>query len=205
MNVENETPTVEQVEEFAIDVAMQQMQQELRAGAEWNLAEWAVGILHQLDAAEDDVKERAKAHLAYLLSECKGRRAGLLWKYGQAIRQQIEAELTGGKRKSVTYATGKAGFRTVPGRKTLVLDDEAKAIQWAQENGPSLVRRSLDLAGLRHFVENCESPPPGCHWETTEPRENFFVGPVTVPANQLPGLVEPSSQISADEFFDIKP
>jgi len=200
----DELPTTEETEHYAIDVAIRQQCEQSRAGAEWNLAEWAVGLLHELDRAEDDIKDRAKAHLAFLLSECKGRRAGLLWKFGAQIREQVLRE-TPAKKKSVTYATGRAGFRTVPGRERLVLDDEAAAIKWAETYCPEAVRRSIDMKVLREQYLKPDCAPPGCHRETTEARENFYIGPVSMPAAELPGPPPMQPGLSADEFYGVDP
>jgi len=199
----NDIPEVEEVEQYAIDVAIRQQCEQARACEHWNLAEWAVGLLHELDTAEDEIKERAKAHLAFLLSEIKGRRAGLLWKFGTAIRDQVVKE-TPAKKKSVTYATGRAGFRTVPARERLVVDDEAAAIQWAIQHHPEYIRRSIDMSGLNQYYKAHGDTPPGCHMEHTPARETFYIGPESMPVDELP-VPAPKPALTAKDFFGIDP
>jgi len=201
----DELPTVEETEQYAIDVALRQQQAQLSALRQqqpWNLAEWAVGLLHELDHAEEEIKARAKAHLAFLLQEAKGRRAGLLWKYGAAIRKQVVQD-TSVKKKSVTYATGRAGFRTVPAHERLVLDDEAKAIKFAEQYCPEAIRHSIDMKMLKSTAIT-QGTPDGCHYETTAARETFFIGPLTVTQPDLPAA-KPTERLSASEFLGIKP
>ena len=156
-----------------------------RLGDGFDVAEWVVGKLVELDAAEENIEERAKAHKTALLAEVKARRAGLLWKFGTAVRQEVDAKLVGKKTKSVSFATGRAGYRTSAGKRTLVIDDEAKAIDYAAVHHPEAIRDSIDRKMLEDFHKEWKTPPPGSHWETTPAGESFYIGPVTVTRPQL--------------------
>lgn len=197
------TPTVEQADEYALVIADEVKAVQARAGEHWNLAEWAVKVLQELDAAEILIRAKAKDHLAYLLSEAKGRRAGLLWKYGQQIQAQVDGELVGKHRRSITYATGKVGYRIAAARHRLVLDDEYKAILWAQEFMTEAIKRNIDMARFQEYHKTTGIVPPGCHVETTPERDNFYIGPVTVTKPQLPApaAAPAAPRQSAREFL----
>ncbi len=68
-----------------------------------------------------------------------------------------------------------------------MLDDEAAAIAWADKFRPECVRRSIDSAAVKRHHTVTGQVPPGYHIETTEARENFYIGPVSMPAAELPG------------------
>ena len=178
--------------EQAAEIVRQVEAQAKQAGDNWNLVEWAIGILNQLEAAEVDIKQRAKDHLAYLLSEAHSRRAGLLWKLGPQIRELVDAKLVGKKRKSITYATGKAGYRKTAAHTSLVMDDEVKALAWAKLNCRAAVVESVAREVLSAHCHKSQTLPDGCHWETTAAMANFYVGPVVVSRMELEA--EPGAQ-----------
>jgi len=170
--------------EQAAEIVRQVEAQAKQAGDNWNLVEWAIGILNQLEAAEVDIKQRAKDHLAYLLSEAHSRRAGLLWKLGPQIRELVDAKLVGKKRKSITYATGKAGYRKTAAHTSLVMDDEVKALAWAKLNCRAAVVETVHRSTLSAHCKNSPAPD-GCRWETTPATESFFIGPAVVHRREL--------------------
>ena len=171
-------------DEFALAIAGRIEADEALAGDNWDLAEYAIGELYGLKAAEEAIKTRAKDHMTYLLSEVKGRRAGLLWRCKNDIRARVDADLVGKKRKSITYATGKAGYRNTAASEKLVLDDEAKAIMWAETACPEAIRQSINMTVLKStaITQGC---PDGCHYEKTSAQESFFIGPEVVDRKQL--------------------
>jgi len=196
------TPAPAQADEYAILLASEIEAVRARAGDQFNLVEWAVGLLYELDEAEDRIKEMAKNHLTYLLSEVKGRRAGLIWRCGDEIRKDVDAAIAGKKRKSVTTATGRAGYRTAPGRTTLVIDEPAKVLAWAEVNCREAVIRSVNRAIVEAYMTATGEVPPGTHVEVTQPQEKFYIGPVTLTPELLPGGVPPEIRSqTADEFF----
>jgi len=185
---------------YAIDLAIQAESAKSRGGDGFKIAEWAIGLLYELDAAEERIKALAKEHLAFLLSEAKNRRAGLLWKFGQEIRAEVDAELAGKKRRSITYATGRAGYRKVGGHKKLMILDEAATIRWAEVNARHVISRTIVRALLEHDMADMDAPP-GCVWETSPEGDAFYIGPVTVDRPQLPVPDPQLPHQSAKDFF----
>lgn len=186
--------------EFSIDLAIQAESAKLRGGESFKITEWVIGLLYELDAAEERIKALAKEHLAYLLSDAKTRRAGLLWKFGQQIRAEVDAELAGQKRRSISYATGRAGYRKVGGHKKLVILDEAATIRWAEVNARHVISRTINRPMLEHDMAAMDAPP-GCVWETSPEGDAFYIGPVTVHRPQLPVPDPQLPRQSAKDFF----
>jgi len=198
-------PTPEQADEYAIQLASEIEAIQARAGNQFNLVEWAVGLLYELDEAEDRIREMAKNHLTYLLSEVKGRRAGLIWRCGDEIRKEVDAAIAGKKRKSITTATGRAGYRTTPGRTTLVIDEPAAVLGWAEANCREAIVKSVNRGIAELHMKATGELPPGTHVETTQPQERFYIGPVTLTPELLPGDVPPEIRSqTAEEFFGEK-
>jgi phage host-nuclease inhibitor protein Gam len=100
----------------------------------------------------------------------------LLFRFGQQLLDHARKRISeqGGRRKSLNLPAGTIGFRR-DGPK-LLIDDEAKVIEWAKRNKPELVRsvEHLSKAGLnQHLEETGEAPDVGVHIEPA--REKFYV------------------------------
>lgn len=91
---------------------------------------WYLRILNQAKADEKKVEEMS----AIMLQEISSRRKALQYAHGQEFRNRITAkvETQTGKKKSVNFLMGTAGFRTTP--ESIVFTDVEKAKLWAIEN-----------------------------------------------------------------------
>lgn len=100
----------------------------------------------------------------------------LMFRFGQQLLEHARKRIgeQGGRRKSVNLPAGTIGFRH-EGAKLLV-DDEAKVIEWAKRTRPELVCvvERLSKSGLnQHLEETGEAPDVGVHIEPA--REKFYV------------------------------
>lgn len=131
-----------------------------------SFVEWFLQVDGQMDAAEARIKEQAERMLAYI----KTRRAALHWKYGADFRQQVESDLSrqSGKKKSIDYLTGRAGFRTRPSK--VIVGDKAKLTNWCAVNLPEAVpmRPELHVTPIKKYIEETGDVPPGCGWRQAE-------------------------------------
>jgi hypothetical protein len=100
----------------------------------------------------------------------------LMMRYGGQLtayaRQRIGE--AGGRRRSVTFPAGVAGFRAVAAR--FVVDDEAAALTWAKRHTPHLVTvvERLSKSGLiEHIKQTGEIPDRGVRLEPA--RESFYL------------------------------
>jgi hypothetical protein len=100
----------------------------------------------------------------------------LMLRYGPQLHEHARQRIgeQGGRRKSVNLPAGTIGFRH-EGAKLLV-DDEAKVIEWAKRNRPELVCvvERLSKSGLnQHLEATGEAPDVGVHIEPA--REKFYI------------------------------
>jgi hypothetical protein len=162
----------------AIDVAMEEVEALLADShtaqtddGRW-LAPWYLRKLAELDAAEAMIDEQAKR----MKSQIGARRKALEWKWGEPFRAQVDADIQaqGGKKKSVDYLTGRAGYRAVGGRPKVTITDEAQAIAAAERACPAAVKKSLLLTPLLDHVKATGEVLPGTDYTVTPKEERFY-------------------------------
>ena len=181
---------------LAIDRAMRDMETLLSADAgqfrgavdsdKW-LPEWFLQKLAEIEAAEAAIKEHADA----LLHQAATRRSALWWKWGAAFEARVRSDIDaqGGKKKSMTYATGKAGYRSVGGQPTIEIVDEDKAVAAAESACPGAVkvRKTLLKSEVLKYVQATGDELPGTRFFTPPIEERFF------PKREQPLLESPCS------------
>ncbi|WP_394796975.1 host-nuclease inhibitor Gam family protein [Armatimonas sp.] len=163
--MENTTPTeqTEKPEQFTI---------QSREHGEWYLRKLA-----NIEAE----RQRIEAQAALMLRQLETDRNGLTGRYQSQFENlvRIELEASKGKRKSVTFFNGTAGFRTVASR--LVIESEADALTTARLVAPATITTEaverFDKAAFRaHAAEHFETTGeilPG--FTRTEERQEFSV------------------------------
>ena len=159
-----------------------------QAGAGW-LPNWYLGIHAECDAVEKRIKDQAKV----LQAEVDARRKALTHWWGQQFKGQVDSDLADqhGKKKSVNYATGKAGYRKT--KEKLVILDGAKFISWAKMQCPDCLefRVARKTPAVDHLHETGELPP-GCSLDPAEDR--FFPAVATDALPEAPA----APQLPAD-------
>lgn len=128
------------------------------SGNSW-APEWTLNRLGQIESARQAIKSR----FAELMSDLDKEQAGLLTYYKNIVRHETDLLLKSqrGKKKSVKFLTGTAGYRSTKG--TFVINDFDKANRWAYDNLPfkdyleavaganlEFVKRSLTPIELYH-------------------------------------------------------
>ena len=107
--------------------------------AEW-LGDWYTKLKAQIAAERAALKAMHKIRLGLLDS----REAGLEWKFGprleELVRRKIEEQ--GGRRKSIAFAYGSAGYRK---SSRLDVHDEEAAIEWAEDHAPDAIKIKTSL------------------------------------------------------------
>lgn len=138
----------------------------------------------------------------------KGQRAALDWVCREDVEREVAAAVRAqpGKKKSVAFKYGTAGFRKVGGRDTVVIDDEAQAIKAAKAAKLAGVVTTVEklnrTALLKHMKQG--TAVAGAHRETTPTAEKCFVGKTVLGKDELPAP-PPQPQLPAkpaDDFFD---
>lgn len=119
--------------------------------------EWYVLRMQEIADAEKRVKEHAKMILAALQRQ----RSGLVMRFGSEVKEEIDAMLRqqGGRKKSVTLHTGRAGYRS---RKAgIVVTDKDALIPWCVENCPEALDTSIGRKTpiTEHIAATGEIPP----------------------------------------------
>ena len=124
---------------------------------EETLPEWYLGQCAQLDALEAVIKEQYQARLA----DVQRRRRALAWRWGVQFREAVERDLQQqqGKKRSVNYSTGRAGFRK--SRLSLEIADEQMAVEWAVVHKPQAVKRTVSRTVLKEHLEQTGERPIG--------------------------------------------
>lgn len=135
---------------------------------ETSLAQWYLSKLGECDAMEERVKEQATRILAGI----NARRRALEWKWGREFRAQVERDLANqkGKKKSVDYLTGRAGFRAAGER--LVIKDAEALEKWCGENYPEGLKLSLSASKIKEYIKESGEVPPGA--EFVPKQERFY-------------------------------
>jgi len=110
-----------------------------RESLDW-LPDWYLKQQVRLDAEEAALK----AQHARRIAEVKARRRAIDWRWKDAVERQVRFDLDNqkGKKKSVNYSFGKAGWRS---SKKVVVEDESKAIAWALFNCRPAIKASTSL------------------------------------------------------------
>lgn len=157
------------------------------AGVDW-LPNWFLGKKAELDAARERIKEQA----AVMLRQIDGVEKALWWHYGVDFMSQVSRDINAqdGKKRSMDYHHGRAGYRKVSSKPTVVIDDSEKAVAYAMVSlADDAVKQTVSTkAVLDHFKATGEELP-GTHIEQTEEKDSFF------PKN-------PAGMLTAEETSD---
>ncbi len=129
--------------------------------------------------------ERAmlKEQSAIIASQIDQREKALYWRFDKEFQAAVGVNLAEqkGKKRSVDYLQGKAGYRM--GKTSLEITDEEAAIAWAMENGCKDALK-LRVARKGPFIKVFEADgiiPDGCVVHPTE--DKFFPA---LPTKRLP-------------------
>ena len=142
-------------------------------GLAW-LPEWYLGRGARIKAAREAVKKRYREMMDHLDAEDRA----LDYRWGQQFRDEVDAALAlqGGKKKSVKFLTGTAGYRSSKG--SIEIADMQAAKEWAAEH--------LSHAQLVAAISSLNKTPllEAVRWEERVDKETgeVFVSPTNVPA-----------------------
>ena len=165
------------------------------------LPEWYLKKLVEHEAARQAIKE----HSAKLLAQVDARDNALKWKWGQKVEVQVNKDLQvqGGKKRSVQYATGRAGYRKVAGGEKVLVDDEDVAMKHAAKSCPAAIKveRRILPSELKKLLKDTGEVLPGTHIETTASEDRFYAGKQTFHPKRLTGERDESNRITAAKFF----
>jgi hypothetical protein len=137
------------------------------------LPSWFLGQLAALDAQDDALEQQFDR----LRKQNHAKRRALWWRWGELFQARVHQDLQGSKKKSVDYAYGRAGVRSVPARTKLVVDDLDAASSYAMLQCPDAVKVSVSPTKLYEHIQATGEIVPGTHLETTEATESFFPKP----------------------------
>ena len=144
------------------------------------LPNWYLKTVCQLKSARNLIKDQAKV----LLAQVDARERALQWHRGLDMKAQVDADLSAqpGKKKSVDYFGGRAGYRKKPERVEVTVTDEAVAIQQLEPLCPEAVRKSIHLPTLKAYIQQTGDVPEGVNAEIIEAHDEFY------PSIELPKL-----------------
>ena len=182
----------------AIDQAMAELDLEhgalladLNACRQWMpLHEWYLKQLGELETAQEKIKEHGKE----LLKQIAARERALAWKWGAEFQAEINQALAerGGKKKSIDTHYGRAGYRTLPARTTIIIEDEAKAIEALDATYPELLVKVINKIALNDHIRQTGEEIPGLRIEAIGATERFYPDiTAALPAN--PSIKEPDN------------
>lgn len=154
IQVSNELTTVPtEIEEAVAEAEADR----LATGASTGLAEWYIQRMTEIEETRRRIREMARSMDAAL----ERRRKGLIWKFGAEFKEEIDERLRsqGGRKKSVTLLTGRAGYRATKGK--IVVQDRKALAEWCASN----CTEALEIVVARtspireHIEANGEIPP----------------------------------------------
>jgi hypothetical protein len=137
------------------------------------LPDWFMGQLAAMDAQDGALEQQFDR----LRKQNAAKRRALWWRWGELFQARVHQDLRGSKKKSVDYAYGRAGIRSVPARTVLVVDDPDAATAHAMLYCPDALKTTLRTAKLYEHIQATGEEIPGTHLEQTEAREQFFPKP----------------------------
>jgi hypothetical protein len=145
---------------------------------DWYLRKWK-----ETEEMEKVIKEQAKR----MINQLKARRQALQWRFGGKFQSVVTARIEeeGGKKKSVNYFAGKAGYRRSPEK--IIVNDEEHFLNWYDEQPDeikadlsSAIRRSVRKTPILEYVRANGDLPGGCDFE--ESHDKFY------PTTDIPQL-----------------
>ena len=149
------------------------------------LTVWYLKVLAECEFMEDRIKEQAEK----MLSAITARRRALEWRFGREFREMVERDLAqqkGKKKRSVEYLTGRAGFRTLPGK--VFVQNKEELVNWCAINLPKAVPMEpvLHVTPIMEHFDATGEIPPGC--DILAKRDKFY--PSTGEKEQIGGTQE---------------
>lgn len=151
----------------------------------------------RLDGCISMIDDQLKEIIGYFTSVAdahKGRiqreHARLVFIHGKEFKQAVASDLKaqGGKKKSIDYLAGKAGYRA--GRAKIEIEDETRAIHDAELNHPHVLKTSLLKSELMKLYNT--PGPDGKPSKTLLCGTTFVAGENTFfPSVDTTGLPEP--------------
>ena len=145
-----------------------QRQLEERPFDEW-LPEWFLGQQAQIDAMRETIKKQSELMHFHLAAQEKA----LKWKWGTRFQEIVDRKLSDqkGKKKSVDFLTGKAGYRVKAAKITII--DRAEIKAWCEEHCLDALELVVQrTTPLKEYIESTGEVPPGV--EYTPKRDAFF-------------------------------
>jgi hypothetical protein len=130
---------------------------------------WYCDQIETLKAA----RERVKAQADRMLRAIDAREQAIAYRYGTQLKALVDRRLSEqkAKRRSVDFITGRAGYRKVPGKFTII--DHETLRDWCVDNcREALEIRVQRTTPLKEHVQRTGEVPPGGHW--SEPHDRFY-------------------------------
>ena len=162
---------MEAIEGAIIDAELARRQHPDQDSAEW-LLDWFMSKRADCDEARKRIKERSAA----MLRQVDTYEKGLWFKWGREFQAEVNRRLgaqIGKKKRSIDTFHGKTGYRSVGGKKTVVVEDEERAMAQAELLVPDAVKKSLLVSKLLEYAEQHE-PIDGTRVETTKKEDSFY-------------------------------
>ena len=146
-----------------------QQQLEDRPLDEW-LPSWYLGQQATIDAMREQIKKQQEVILRYLMTQ----ENALKYRWGTQFQEIVDRKLSEqtGRKKSIDFLTGTAGYRSV--KETFTVTDKAALKQWCQDNDclDALELTFQRIGPVVEYIEATGELPPGV--KRIEKHEKFF-------------------------------
>lgn len=149
-----------------------------------DLPTFYLGKLAEFEAVEEAIREQAKA----MLGAIQSRRRALAWALGAKFKLAVETDLKRqtGKKKSVDYITGRAGFRAT--QPSLSILDEPALKDWCLNHCEAALELKIQrTTPIKEYIKKTGEVPPGAHWKDAEDRFYPSIDAEALPAAPTPG------------------
>ncbi len=143
-------------------------------GMEW-LPEWYTRYQGEVE----DSLNRLEAGYLKAKTQLENEITALNFRWGRDLRVEIDKQFSegDGKKKSIRNLFGKIGYRKVPGRISVVIDDMGRAVKQAEEICPQAIKKSLSKTVLKAAYEQDGLELDGTRIETSTEYQKFYVTP----------------------------
>ncbi len=106
--------------------------------------------------------------------------SALNFRWGRDLRLEIDRQFSEGEakgKKSIRNLFGKVGYRKVPSRISVVIDDEAVAIESAVRACPEVIKKTISKTRLGEYFESTGEEIAGTHIEKSKEYQKFYIKP----------------------------
>ncbi len=142
--------------------------------------EWLPGWYTRRAGELADTKARLEAAYHSAKRQIEAEEKALKYRWEMPLRDEIDKQFgdgQAGKRKSIRNLFGKVGYRKMPSRISVTIDDMDKAVIDAEQGCPEAIRRTVSKTELKKAFLAHGLELDGTHVEEINEYQKFYIQP----------------------------